>query len=293
MESPIQRQLSSPQLEATVETEVCCGCRPKHRRYRKRNKAQKSFQEKRRFPFSFFRRRHGYFDADMGLESEWRALERNVEYDDDSSNSQFFFDAVDQPLGEEEYPIDGYVIKSGGELGDYPIIFTTSLQHPAPHFTTDDPSTWLRKALKVTTTTAAPATGAGEEEEDTAEEMDDEEEAADEVVELTRPQKKKKPKQAVRRDSNMSVASRDTIQSHKEPSLRFLNIKQRTPSIHKIHLEKPRVKSLGLPGYPGELTMEEMEECVSVIMTYLEWSALEANDFPLTQLDPLFHSKNS
>jgi cyclophilin family peptidyl-prolyl cis-trans isomerase len=232
----------------------------------------------------------------MGLESEWRALERNVEYDD-SSNSQFFFDAVDQPLGDEEYPIDGYVIKSGGELGDYPIIFTTSLQHPAPHFTTDDPSTWLRKSLKVTTTTAAaPATGAEEEEEeDTAEEMDDEEEAADEVVELTQPQKKKKkkPKPAVRRDSNMSVASRDTIQSHKEPSLRFLNIKQRTPSTHKIHLEKPRVKSLGLPGYPGELTMEEMEECVSVIRTYLEWSALEANDFPLTQLDTLFCSKNS
>jgi hypothetical protein len=74
---------------------------------------------------------------------------------------------------------------------------------------------------------------------------------------------KKKHHQYLRSDSHMSTASRDTIQSHKEPSMRFSKIKQRTPSIQKQHLEKPRVRSVGLQGYPGELTMEEIEECVS------------------------------
>ncbi|KAG7369968.1 CRAL/TRIO domain containing protein [Nitzschia inconspicua] len=262
----LQRQISSRQLEATVETEVCCGCRPKQRRYRKRKTKLKSSTTEltthRRISFAkLFRRKHGYFDADMGLESEWRALERHVQYDDHSDASQFFFDAVDQPLGDEEYPIDGYVIKSGGDLGDYPIIFTTSLQHPAPQFTTNDPSTWLRKSLKISTSNDA--AGPVEEEEDGTAEM---EEADDEIQELSKQHPKKKTKtnnskHTVRRDSHISTASRDTIKSHKEPSMRFLNIKQRTPSIHKIHLEQPRVKSQGLKGYPGELTLEEMEEC--------------------------------
>ena len=88
----------------------------------------------------------------MGQDTEWCALERQIHYDiDDYDNeSMYFFDAVDEPLQDEEYPIDGYVIKSsGGELGDYPIIFTTTLQHPAPRVSMEDPNTMLRSSLKV------------------------------------------------------------------------------------------------------------------------------------------------
>jgi hypothetical protein len=60
------------------------------------------------------------------------------------------------------------------------------------------------------------------------------------------------------------MASRDTIQSHKEPSMRFEEIKRRPTLEHAKHLIDPRVKSRGVQGYPGALTVEELEECVSI-----------------------------
>ena len=85
-------------------------------------------------------------------------------------------------------------------------------------------------------------------------------ESDDEVHEL-RPQQRKQPQQT-RRDSHLSTMSRDTIQTHKTPSQRFQKIKRRPTLEHKQQLEQPRVKSMGMQGYPGALTMEEMEECV-------------------------------
>jgi hypothetical protein len=245
---------------STVEMAVCCGCRPQRRRYKKKHR-KNLFQRRPRF--LFFRRKKGYFDADMGQESEWQALERNIEYSQRDDDSQYFFDAVDTPLEDDEFPIDGYVIKSGGELGDYPIIFTTSLQHPAPHFTNDDPHTWLRKSLQVKT-----GGGAEEDEQQLAGA-----ESLDEVHELHPKHKKSQQTQQKRRDSHLSVMSRDTIQSHKTPSQRFQKIKKRSTLEHKTQLEQPRVKSHGLQGYPGALTVDEMEECVCINLM-LRWGAV-------------------
>ena len=64
-----------------------------------------------------------------------------------------------------------------------------------------------------------------------------------------------------RRDSSMSVLSRDSIASFQETSMRFKRIKRRPTAEHKAQLEEPRVKSRGLQGFPGELTFEELEEC--------------------------------
>ena len=80
--------------EGEVATTVCCGCRP---------------------------RRSKYFDVDVGADSVW-------ENNDDDDDSMYFFDAEQEPLGPD----------------DYPIVFTTSLQRPKPKVSFNEPESMLR-----------------------------------------------------------------------------------------------------------------------------------------------------
>jgi hypothetical protein len=214
-----QQQQQHPMAE-DKELAVCCGCRPQRRRYRKYSLTS-----------SFKRMMHGsggrYFDATTGPDAEWRGHYEKDAKGVEDEDSLFFFDAVDRPLGDEEYPLDGgpdagrYVVR-GPALGDYPIVFTTSLQHPAPHVSMEEPASMLRHLSDAT--------------------LEDDEQ----------------------RDESVEVWSSEPIQSHKEPSMRLLRIKRRPTMEHSVRLATPRIK-IREKGYPGELTVEELDECVSGI----------------------------
>lgn len=103
--------------KAVVETTVCCGCRPSRRKYQK----EPGGRHYMRTLSSHFFRRAQYVDAEQGNDSVWV----------NDIDSQFFFDAEEEPLGEDEYPP----------------FFTTALQHPKPVVSMDHPETLLKSQL--------------------------------------------------------------------------------------------------------------------------------------------------
>jgi hypothetical protein len=125
-----------------------------------------------------------YFDAEVGNESIWENVDKE---------SQYYFDAEEEALKEDEYPI----------------LFTTALQHPKPIVSLEAPETLLRTSKSIMRQESAPP-----------------------------------------------------IESHKRLSERFLKIARRPTLEHHQELKMPRVK-IPLQGYPGELTFEELVECVS------------------------------
>jgi hypothetical protein len=199
---------------------ICCGCRPQRRRYHKETTFSNSV---RRVLMGSSRGK--FYDANIGPDNEWRGSGPNID-DNENDDSLFYFDAVDRPLGDEEYPVatgsDGtgrYIVRNP-ILGNYPIVFTTAIPHPAPQVSLAQPETMLRHMS-----------------DDTL--LEDEE--ANEGVE---------------------VWSSEPINSHKEPSMRLLRIRRRPTMEHSVHLATPRVK-IREKGYPGELAREEVDECVS------------------------------
>ena len=184
---------------AIVYETVCCGCRPKARRYQKKAKPSSSF----------FKRRTQFFDAQDGNDSQW-----------EDTDSQYFFDAQEQPLKDDEYPI----------------VFTTTLQHPKPKVSLEHPETLLRKSAAA----AAPPTEQS-------------------IV-------KKQESVPLQVGEKYERQLSEPIESHRQTSVRFQKITRRPTLEQKSFLEEPRVK-ITEQGYPGELNFEELAECVSNIMS--------------------------
>ena len=225
--------------EETVE--VCCGCRPKakrrNRKFRKLEVEPSSGKKLWKKSVSSVSRIRNwrYRDALVGDDSEWTAFSQNRDARSIKSSASadddelFFFDAVEYPLGDGEYPIDGYAV--GGQQ-KFKVVFTTSVQPPA-NASLSDPESMLRPGSRSSSFGS----------------LSDFEDAYD----------------VVQTDSSHSRDSK--IRNHKEPSARFMKIRRRTDEEVKDGLTRPRSSNLedtiGLAGYPGTLTVEELEECVS------------------------------
>jgi hypothetical protein len=97
-----------------VETSVFCGCRPrasksKWKRYKKKSTVK------------LLRSKSKYYDVEQSTSAKIQESEN----DDDSL---FFFDAVESPLRDDEYPP----------------VFTTTMPHPKLRVTLEDPATLLK-----------------------------------------------------------------------------------------------------------------------------------------------------
>ena len=275
-EDEVDDQRISAETVATIDT-VCCGCRPKAEKKTKKYRKEPSqlgwlrvFHFKRGTPMNIRR----YKESCSGDDSVWTAFhshhhqsnnsrsheggekshkshnqsqdnESDIESDNsESDESMFFFDAVDRQLGDDEYPVDGYAI--GGPNAK--VVFTTSLQPLAsPHVTFEHPSTLLRHRDQSPTKTAN--------------NLDDHND----------------------NDDNDDIPStpgnkREAILNHLQPSARFRMIQLLSPRKLEKELKSPTSKmrrpeqdqdhdqladAIGLAGYPGTLTVEELAECVS------------------------------
>jgi hypothetical protein len=100
--------ITTSPTEPSLYSDVCCGCRPSPKRWKRASLRLKSFRKSRAH----------YFDTDAGQDDEW------------DNESLFFFDAEQTPLGEDEYPVT----------------FTNKLQHPKPTVTFEDPESLLRRS---------------------------------------------------------------------------------------------------------------------------------------------------
>ena len=249
----------------TTTVAVCCGCRrPKAEKKTKKYRKEPSVNGWRRVFNLRQRRQRRYRDADIGKDSEWTAFHHHHHNesisskndindnneDEDDDESMFFFDAVDHPLGDDEYPIDGYAI---GGIGAK-VVFTTSIEHPAPRVSMEKPASMLRRPSG--SSSSKPSSRANSEGG-----ADD-----DNAVAIIEPQ--------------IDHDRKTKITNHKEPSLRFHKIRKRSSQEIEAELKKSRINdpslqhsaledAIGMAGYPGTLTVEELEECVSRIYCFI------------------------
>ena len=265
---PIPRTPATETTETTTEeitVAVCCGCRPKATAANKTKTKKYTKELSQKGWLRVFHTKRGtnntrrYKDTALGNDSEWTAFHHHTHHDHDydnddnddnddddnesSTSSMFFFDAVDHPLGEDEFPfpVDGYAI-GGPNSG---VVFTTSIEHPAPNVSMDDPTTMLRHS-------AAKAVSVASSRNDDNYEVDDDDDDDDEGIDVDR---------------------RALITNHKEVSARFRRIRKRSPSeLHKslTTIQTPTTtnnnnnnleNAIGLAGYPGTLTVHELNEC--------------------------------
>ena len=211
-------------------TEVCCGCRPKAKRNNRKF-------IKVRTPSNMFRRIRNwrYRDADIGDDSEWKPFSQNRDSrsvksseNGHSDDGLYFFDAVDTPLGEEEYPIDGYAI--GGR--NFKVVFTASIQAPTRKASMSDPDSMLRPRSRSSSLGSMSS-------------LNDDYQDAYELEPIETPNRKER------------------ILNHMEHSMRFRKIRKRTAEQLVVDLQTPIKDAIGMAGYPGTLTVEELNECVS------------------------------
>eukprot|EP00523_Entomoneis_sp_CCMP467_P010166 CAMPEP_0168732250 /NCGR_PEP_ID=MMETSP0724-20121128/7677_1 /TAXON_ID=265536 /ORGANISM="Amphiprora sp., Strain CCMP467" /LENGTH=584 /DNA_ID=CAMNT_0008779269 /DNA_START=374 /DNA_END=2128 /DNA_ORIENTATION=- len=182
-----QPQQQQQQQQPPPEVAVCCGCRPQRQTSRRKQKKASRLDA--------FRTDH--VQRAMVAPAPVPTTKDEVADNDDAASvasSLFYFDAVEEPLGEEEYPP----------------IFTTAIVHPKPQVTLDDPKTLLRKPSIIKPTT-------------------------------TSTQENQEPNKSGR-------------------SVRFVTIAERPASEHAELLKSPRVPQAE-KGFPGGLTVVELEEC--------------------------------
>jgi hypothetical protein len=180
--------MSSPatSLPATIPEQeevatVCCGCRPQRRRYGRKSASKSArIKEKSRPAES-----NDFADADVVIHN------KDPLWETESNDSQYFFDAVQEPLKD----------------GEYPVVFYNQLKHK-PEVSFAHPESLLR------------------------------------------------PNDAA------AVRQKELALSERRPSTRLLNILRRGSLEHKQALESPRIK-IPISGYPGELTIPELAQCVS------------------------------
>jgi len=231
---------------------VCCGCRPKAKRrtrkFQKLDKHSERWWERAVIKAKTWR----YRDADAGEDKEWKAFIRQNNGDANSfcrqnsgdgqashqsaksdDESLYWFDAVDNPLGQDEYPIDGYAIGAS----NFKVVFTTSLP-PSPKVSLSDPDSMLRPRSRASSMASSVCSSQNLDFED-----------AFELEPIDHPEHKPK------------------IANHKEPSMRFKRMQRRSTEELTAELRRqPRnanalEDAIGLAGYPGTLTMNELEEC--------------------------------
>lgn len=184
---------------------VCCGCRPKGRRWRRKKGDACSVADVGESVFG---------DAAVGEDEEWNS----------TADSQFYFDAVEEPLMEYEYPVS----------------ITNKPPSNKPYVTMEEPETLLMPAE------VDPADSRCRDlQRDTLASLgisDDQSQGAE--------------------DAN------DDGHRHRKPSMRLQTFLRRGTMEHKRQLESPRVKT-PLRGFPGELTVEELTNCVSRLLRRL------------------------
>jgi hypothetical protein len=173
MSSPAASPSPAKIPEQEEEATVCCGCRPQRRRYARKSKAAGPSETISQFA-----------DVIHHDDPLW---------DKESNDSQYFFDAVQEPL----------------KYGEYPVVFYNYLQHK-PQVSLADPESLLRPSD----------------------------------------------------DKKHAVRHADSAPLGRRPSGRMLAILRRGTLEHKQALESPRIR-IPISGYPGELTIEELAQCVS------------------------------
>ncbi|CAJ1932649.1 unnamed protein product [Cylindrotheca closterium] len=124
--------------DSAATTGVSCGCFPCRRQNNNNSRPRKTkWKRQRPKKLQFLKpasKRTEYHDAQdnldklTGIEQSGKSAMRGDE--EASRGSLFFFDAVENPLGEDEYPP----------------IFTTAIQHPKRRVTLEDPITMLHHA---------------------------------------------------------------------------------------------------------------------------------------------------
>jgi hypothetical protein len=255
---------SSQSVEST-EAEVCCGCRPKAKRKtrkfqtvqappttsptaRKKKWWKKAVANVRQVNYWRYR------DSTMGEDSEWKAFSQNrdtrsiMSSEKGDDESMYFFDAVGRPLGDDEYPIDGYAI--GAQK--FKVVFTTSVQAPDRKVSLSDPNSMLRPRSRASSLGSNSSFQRPRSRSSSFGSLDSFEDA----YELEPLETPKNP--------------RDRIQNLKETSMRFRKIRRRTSEELAAELQKPSAEAIenaiGMAGYPGTLTVEQLEECVSKIV---------------------------
>mmetsp|Transcript_20969 Transcript_20969/g.48695 ORF Transcript_20969/g.48695 Transcript_20969/m.48695 type:complete len:276 (+) Transcript_20969:102-929(+) len=197
-----QPQQQQQQQQPPPEVAVCCGCRPQRQTSRRKQKKASRLDA--------FRTDH--VQRAMVAPAPVPTTKDEVADNDDAASvasSLFYFDAVEEPLGEEEYPP----------------IFTTAIVHPKPQVTLDDPKTLLRKPSIIKPTT-------------------------------TSTQENQEPNKSGR-------------------SVRFVTIAERPASEHAELLKSPRVPQAE-KGFPGGLTVVELEECVSFVVVVVVGGVLHS-----------------
>ena len=175
------------QHEATVA--VCCGsCRPSRRRLKRQQ-----LHQARQAPSTL---------AQQIPQAPSNEKDGGDDADRESEDSQYFFDAVQEPLGEDEYPV----------------VFYSHIKPKPREFDLEDPTTLLS-------------------DKDSFDKNE---------------------------DSQGNLPGAVGLESHQSTSQRLSKILRRTTLDHKAALEAPRIK-IGGSGYPGELSVDEVAECVSIL----------------------------
>ena len=253
-------------LGAAETVTVCCGFRPKAKRRTKRFRKLKTSEENRKKWWKKALKkvkRIRYRDAGTREELKWKPFHRNSSFDRRSikssdsdigatsvgggdEDSLYYFDAVQNELKDDEYPISGYAIESSWKSSKrFKVVFTTDMEHPAPKVSLSDPESMLSPRSRASSLGSQSS-------------LNDFEDAYElEPIEVAQPDKQK-----------------GRILNYKEPSARFRKMRKRTTEQLTAELQRDTSPSknsasmledtIGLAGYPGTLTKEELEECVSI-----------------------------
>jgi hypothetical protein len=246
---------SSRSMDSTttdVSVTVCCGCRPKAKRKTKKFQTLEPSGKKwwKKAVVANTRMKNWrYRDANTGEDSEWKAFSKSrddvrsiksSEAGDGDDESMYFFDAVDRPMGDDEYPIDGYAI--GAQK--FKVVFMTSIQSPSRRVSMTDPDSMLRPRSRSSSLGSLSS-------------LNDFQDACYDETEL----------EPLTIDHHPNRSRNDKILNHKEPSMRFRKIRKRSAEELAAELKKPSAATIedaiGMAGYPGTLTVEELDECVS------------------------------
>jgi hypothetical protein len=186
---------------------------------------------KRRFRRILTTRTRKYHDSSQGALDLGIALALSTEKinataveNGDEDDELFFFDACEHPLAEDEYPY----------------ISITDYVRPKRRVSMKDPLSMLGKHE-----------GEG---------LSKSKQLTDDHVAILDAGTDDDDESAIQR-STLKYLS-EPIQNHKSPSQRFLTLTSRSTIEQQTFLQQPRVR-ISQRGFPGDLTVDELGECVS------------------------------
>ena len=205
-----------------VTVAVCCGCRPApRRRFRKLTNRLSS----RIFGLQKF------YDAQM-IHND-AMLEGDIGDIDWDKESMYYFDAQEEPLKEDEYPV----------------VFTDFLRHPKPIVSMDHPESLLSPSV----TTAVSSTQLSEH-------------GGSSKGKPFGESLRRQTSEPIESGKEREGGPWQPIANYQSRSARLEKMIQRPAEDEQKLLEKPRVE-IPMQGYPGGLTMAELAECVRTTRT--------------------------